>query len=54
MLMGAARVNPHTAQEKCVIMLPDKMQIKELVFDKHSGALIGFCDLGEITMHLLR
>ena len=31
------------------------MHIKEdLVFDKHSGMMIGFTDLGDINMHLLQ
>ena len=55
MLMSASRVDSCPAREKCVIMLLDEMHIRDdLVFDKHSGALIGFCNLGEITMHLLR
>ena len=35
-------------------MLIDEMYIKEnLVFNKHSGALIGFVDLCEINNHLI-
>lgn len=55
MLMSASRVDSCPAREKCVIMLLDEMHIREdLVFNKHSGALIGFCNLGEITMYFLR
>ena len=40
--------------EKIVVMLIDEMYIKEnLVFNKHSGALIGFVDLCEINNHLI-
>ena len=39
---------------KYVILLLDEMHIKEsLVYDKHTGDLIGFTDLGEINSHLL-
>ena len=35
-------------------ILVDEMYVKEgLVFDKHSGALTGFLDLGDITTHLI-
>ena len=55
MLMKAAKVESCPDREKCVIMLLDEMHLREdLVFDKHSGAMIGFCDLGDITMRLLR
>ena len=55
MLMSASRVDSCPAREKCVILLLDEMHIRrDLVFNKHCGALIGFYNLGEITMHLLR
>ena len=35
-------------REKWVILLLDKMHIREdLVFDKHTGAMIGYANLGE-------
>ena len=35
-------------------ILINEMYIKEgLVFDKHSGALTGFLDLGDVTTHLI-
>lgn len=38
---------------KQVALLVDEMYVKEgLVFDKHTGALTGFVDLGEATNHL--
>ena len=39
---------------KHVGILVDEMYVKEgLVFDKHSGALTGFLDLGDVTTHLI-
>ena len=55
MLMKAAKVDSCPDREKCVVMLLDEMHLREdLVFDKHTRAMIGFCDLGDITMLLLR
>ena len=43
MLMQAAIVNTSTEREKCVLLLLDEMHIREdLVYDKHSRALVGF------------
>ena len=40
--------------EKYVCLIGDEMHIKkDLVFDKFSGELIGFINLGEINQHLL-
>ena len=39
--------------QKCVVLILDEMHIKEdLVYDKHSGELIGFTNLGSINQHL--
>jgi len=55
MLMSAAKVDSCPEQEKYVIMLHDEMHLKEdLLFDKHTGCLTGFCDLGDINTHLLK
>ena len=55
MLMKAAKVDSCPDREKCVVMLLDEMHLREdLVYDKHTGAMIGFCDLGDVTMQLLR
>ena len=36
-------------------MLLNEMHIREdLVFDKHTGAVIGFTNLGDVNDHLLR
>ena len=38
-----------------MILLLDEMHVKEdLVYDKHSGAMIGFANLGDINDHLLQ
>ena len=52
--MEAAKLHTCREREKCVILLLDEMHIREdLVFDKHTGSMIGFAELGKITMHLL-
>lgn len=39
---------------KLVILLLDEMYIKEgLLYNKHSGQLVGFTDLGDVSNHLL-
>ena len=53
-LYHAAKLDSCEEREKYVILLLDEMHIKEdLVFDKHSGELIGFINLGDINSHLL-
>ena len=40
--------------QKQVCLLGDEMRIKEdLVYNKHTGELTGFCDMGDINEHLL-
>ena len=40
--------------QKLVILLLDEMHIREdLVYNKHSGRLIGFTNLGSVSDHLL-
>lgn len=42
-LASVAKLNSCREFEKCVVMLMDEMYIKEeLVYDKHSGSLVGF------------
>ena len=54
MLIDASGVKTCPERNKQVILLLDEMHIREdLVFDKHSGRLIGFTDLGEINNHLI-
>ena len=53
-LASAAKLNGIEEYKKNVIMIMDEMYIKEeLVFEKHSGSLIGFINLGDINTHLL-
>ena len=48
--------------QKHVVVVLDEMYIKEdlvyikedLVYNKHTGALVGFSDLGDINDHLLQ
>lgn len=43
---------PH---EKNVFLIMDEMHVKEdLVYNKHSGELIGFMNLGEMNNHLTK
>ena len=52
--MQATKVETCPEREKYVLLLLDEMHIwEDLVYDKHSGALVGFANLGNITMHLL-
>ena len=38
-----------------MILLLDEMHIREdLVFDKHTGAMVGFGNLGDISEHLVQ
>ena len=53
-LAHAAKVESCQEFQKCVVILIDEMYVKEdLVYDKHTGALIGFANLGEIDAHQL-
>jgi hypothetical protein len=53
-LMDAANVQTCEDWQKCVVLLFDEMHIRdELVYDQHTGALIGFTNLGDINTHLL-
>ncbi len=53
MLMDASKVASCPERNKYVLLLLDEMHVKEdLIFNKHSGELIGFSNLGEINVHL--
>ncbi len=53
-LMIAANIKSCPEWHNLVILLLDEMYIKEgLVYDKHSGSLTGFTDLGNINNHLV-
>ena len=52
-LIRAANILSCPEWHKFVILLIDEMYIREdLVYNKHSGRLIGFTDLGSINNHL--
>ena len=52
-LMCAPEVANAKEWQKIVILLLDEMHIRDdLVYDKHTGALLGFCNLGDINTHL--
>ena len=52
-LKRAANIESCPEWHKLAIILIDEMYIKEsLVFDKHSGRMVGFVDLGEVNNHL--
>jgi len=52
-LMEAANIVSCPEYEKNVLLIMDEMHIKEsLIFNKHTGALVGFTNLGEMNEHL--
>ena len=52
MLTQAAKVDTCPEREKCVLFLLDEMHTREdIVFDKHSGEMISFANLGKINEH---
>ena len=54
LLSRAAKVESCSERDKYTLLLLDEMHIREdIVYDKHSGEMIGFTNLGEITEHLL-
>ena len=54
MLMKAADVISCPERDKCVVLLLDEMHIQQdIVFDKHTGEMIGFANLGDINQHLM-
>ena len=53
-LMQAANVGKCPTWQLLVMLLIDEMYIREdLVYNKHTGKLMGFVDLGEVNNHLL-
>ena len=54
-LLRVAKYKDLKDWEKCTVLLIDEMYIKEdLVYDKYTGALVGFTNLGETNEHLLK
>jgi hypothetical protein len=53
-LLQAANLSSCKEWQKLVILLLDEMYVREdLVYDKHTGRMIGFCNLGAINDHLI-
>ena len=53
-LYSAAKLGSCEERDKCALLLLDEMYIKQdLVFDKNTGELTGFMDLGDINSNLL-
>ena len=53
MLQKTAKNHSCPERDKCVILLVEEMYIKEdLVYNKHSGEMVGFTNLGSINDHL--
>lgn len=55
-MKAAAKLGESTSEwERCVVIVMDEMYIKEdLVYNKHTGALVGFANLGDTNEHLSR
>ena len=52
--MKAAKVSTCPERDRSVTLLLDEMHIRQdIVFDRHSGQIIGFTNLGDINSHLL-
>ena len=53
-LMEAASVLTCEEWKRCVVILFDEMHIREdLVYEKETGAIVGFTNLGDVNQHLL-
>ena len=53
-LLSATNINSCEERDKHVLLLLDEMYVKQdLVYDKNTGELIGFMNLGDINNHLL-
>ncbi len=54
-LIRVAKVYSGEEYKKCVCVVVDEMHIKEgLVFNKHTGALVGFVDFGNVSNLILK
>lgn len=55
MLMKHAKIESCQDYEKYVSVIFDEMHIKaDLVYEKNTGELVGFCDVGDINNYLLK
>ena len=53
-ILQAANIEHCHEWQKLVVILIDEMYIREgLVYQKHTGELVGFADLGDVNNHLL-
>ena len=53
-LQSAVQIDRCEEKEKYVLLLLDEMHVKQdLVYNKSTGELVGFVNLGDINMHLL-
>lgn len=53
-IMLAAKMESSPEWHRLVVLLMDEMYIKEsLVYNKHTGQMVGFVDLGSVNNHLL-
>ena len=54
-LISATKIDRLQEFEKCVSLIMDEMYIKEdLVYNKHSGEVVGFANLSDTNTHLLQ
>lgn len=54
MLMQTAKIHECPEHQKYVAVIFDEMHIRaDLVCDKNTGELIGFCDVGDMNNYLL-
>ena len=55
MLMEATKVKVCPEKDKIVILLIDEMDVREgIVYEKLTGRMIGFSNLGDVNNHLLQ
>ncbi len=53
-LMQAANIGKCPDWQRLVVILMDEMYIREgLVYNKHTGEIVGFADLGDVNNHLV-
>ena len=53
MLMEVTHVNTSPEKDKFVVLLIDEMYVREgILYEKHTGRMIGFSNLGDINSHL--
>ena len=54
-LISAAKLSTSPNYHRLIVLLIDEMHVREdLVYNKHSGRLSGFVDLGEVNNHFTR